>query len=269
LSLLLAAAGIGLFGFVYLFFPLRTRLLILGIDYTDPSNALARSDTIILATFNPNPLKPYVRTLSVPRDLWVAIPGLGENRINTAHYYAEGRSPGSGPQALLQTIALNFDVEIPYYLRIRFEGFREVVNALGGVDIELSAPAAGYPAGKHHLTGRKALAFVRNRTGTDDFFRMENAQLMVKALLKNMLHPLKWPRLPAVARAFFAAIDTNAPFWLWPRLAAALLRVGPNGIESHIVPRQMTTPFTTDQGANVLLPNWTLIHLLVKQLFNI
>jgi hypothetical protein len=92
---------------------------------------------------------------------------------------------------------------------------------------------------------------------------------MVKALLKNMLHPLKWPRLPAVARAFFAAIDTNAPFWLWPRLAAALLRVGPNGIESHIVPRQMTTPFTTDQGANVLLPNWTLIHLLVKQLFNI
>jgi LCP family protein required for cell wall assembly len=239
----------------------------LGIDYTDPGNALARSETIILATFNPKPVRPYVRMLSIPRDLWVTIPGLGENRINTAHYYAEGNLPGSGPQALLQTIAKNFGVEIPYYLRIRFEGFRDLVNALGGVDIVLAKPAAGYPAGKHHLKGRKALAFVRNRTDADDFFRMENSQLMMRALLKNMLNPFKWPRLPAVAKAFFAAIDTNAPIWVWPRLAAALLRVGPGGIQSHIIPRQMTTPYTTDQGAQVLIPNWPLIHLLTQQLF--
>lgn len=250
---------------IYLLAPVSTDILLLGIDYVEPGSAVARSDTIILATVNP--LKPTVRLLSVPRDLWVSIPGLGENRINTAHFFAETTQPGSGPAAVRQTIAQNFGVDLPYYLRIRFEGFRAVVDALGGVDITLPEPMAGYPAGKQHLTGRKALAFVRHRADSDDFFRMVHGQLMLKALLKNMTNPLKWPRLPGVARAFFASVDTNIPVWLWPRLGLALLRAGPDGVESYLVSREMVTPFITDQGANVLLPNWTLIHLLVEQVF--
>jgi LCP family protein required for cell wall assembly len=250
---------------LYLFAPGRTNLLLLGIDYVEPGSALARSDTIILATIDP--LRGSVRLLSVPRDLWVSIPDVGENRINTAHYFAEGRQPGSGPAALRQTVAQNFGVDLPYYLRIRFEGFREVVDALGGVDIELPEAMAGYSAGRHHLTGRKALAFVRHRLDSDDFFRMSHGQLMLKALLKNMLNPLKWPRLPGVALAFFNSVDTNVPVWLWPRLGLALLRAGPAGVESYQVTRQMVTPFTTNQGASVLLPNWPVIHLLVEQVF--
>jgi LCP family protein required for cell wall assembly len=249
----------------YLLFPVRTKLLILGIDYADPGSTVARSDTIMLVAFNP--YTPYVRMLSVPRDLWVVIPGVGENRINTAHFFAESQTPGSGPQSLRDTIALNFGVSMPYYLRIRFEGFREMVDALGGVTIELSEPVAGYPPGKYHLTGNKALAFVRNRTDADDFFRMSNGQLMLEAMLRNMLNPLKWPRLPGVARAFFSAIDTNAPVWIWPRLAMALLRVGPNGIDNRIVTRQMTTSFITDQGAMVLLPKWESIRPMVEEMF--
>jgi LCP family protein required for cell wall assembly len=250
---------------LYLLAPLPTNILLLGIDYVEPGSAVARSDTIILATVNP--LKPTVRLLSVPRDLWVSIPGVGENRINTAHFYAENSQPGSGPAAVRQTIAQNFGVNLPYYLRIRFEGFREIVDALGGVDITLPEAMAGYPAGKHHLTGRKALAFVRNRSDSDDFFRMAHGQLMLKALLKNMGNPLKWPRLPGVARAFFASVDTNIPALLWPRLGLALLRAGSDGVESYQVSREMVTPYITNQGANVLLPNWALINLLVKQVF--
>ncbi len=156
-----------------------------------------------------------------------------------------------------------------YFVRIRFEGFREVVDALGGVDIYLNEPKAGYPAGWHHLTGRKALAFVRDRSGSDDFFRMSDGQLMVKSIFRNMLNPFKWPRLPAVTRAFFNAVDTNLPGWMWPRLGLLLLYKGPEGIDYHIIDRHMVTPFTTDQGAQVLRPDWNAVYPVVQGIFGI
>lgn len=262
---LLAGLALSLPILLYLFAPGRTNILLLGIDYVEPGSAVARSDTIILATLEA--FKPVVGLVSVPRDLWVSIPGVGENRINTAHFFAENQQPGSGPAAVRQTIVRNFGVDLPYYARIRFEGFREVVDALGGVNIELPEAMAGYPAGKHHFTGSKALAFVRHRAGSDDFFRMAHGQLMLKALLRNMANPLKWPRFPGVVRALFASVDTNLPVWLWPRLGLALLRAGPDGVESYQITREMVTPFTTDQGASVLLPNWSMIRLLVQQVF--
>jgi polyisoprenyl-teichoic acid--peptidoglycan teichoic acid transferase len=250
----------------YLLYPNHSNILLLGIDYADPWNAVSRSDTIMLLTFNP--LKPSVTLLSIPRDLWVNIPGVGENRINTAHFYAEVQQPGSGPRALLETIQANFDVQAHYFLRIRFESFRDIVDALGGIDVTITEPMAGYEPGKYHFTGRKALAFVRDRSNADDFFRMSHGQFMLRAVFKNMLRPVKWPRLPAVIREFFHAVDTNIPVWMWPRLAFTLLRTGPGGIDSYIVGREMVTPTMTDQGAMVLMPNWTTIRLLANKLFS-
>jgi LCP family protein required for cell wall assembly len=250
---------------IYLFAPLRTNLLILGIDYSPNNDAVGRSDTIILATFVP--LQPYVGMLSIPRDLWVKIPGYGENRINTAHFFAEAQQPGSGPPATMKTIQQDFGVNVHYFLRVRFEGFREVVNAMGGVDIDLKQPMAGYPAGKHHLTGNKALAFARSRMGADDFYRMQQGQIVIKAAFRQMLNPLKWPRLPAVLAALSRSVDTNVPIWQWPRLGLALLRAGPGGIDSRTITREMVTPYVTDQGADVLLPDWDRINPLVKQMF--
>jgi len=262
-ALLLALVVLG----IYLFAPGRTNLMILGIDYVDPANpvAVGRSDTLMMASINPP--RGYVGLISIPRDLWVTIPGQGENRINTAHFFAEGAAPGSGPRAVRETIKLNFGVDIPYYVRFRFESFREIVDAMGGVDITLDEPMAGYPAGRHHLTGRKALAFVRSRANSDDFFRMAQGQLMIRAMFRNLLNPLKWIRLPAVLRAFFNSVDTNLPAWLWPRLGVAVLRAGPGGIDSHVINREMTTGFTTSEGAMVLAPNWPAINELVSQVF--
>ena len=245
--------------------PGHTNILVTGIDYTDPGSAAARTDSIMLTTFFP--YKPYIGILSVPRDLWVVIPGAGENRINTAHFYAESTQPGAGPQALLQTIQLNFGIKIDYYIRIRFEGFRDVVDAMGGVDLYLDEPKAGYPAGWQHLTGRKALAFVRDRTGSDDFFRMSDGQLMLKSLFMYMLNPLRWPRIPGVTSAFFEAVDTNLPKWMWPRLGLLLLFKGPEGIDYHIIDRHMVNSFTTDQGAQVLRPNWNAINPMIQAIF--
>jgi LCP family protein required for cell wall assembly len=205
--------------------------------------------------------------LSIPRDLWVIVPGFGEDRINTAHFYAEAQQPGSGPEAALLTVRQNFGIDVDHYVRIRFEGFREVVDALGGVDIELTEPMAGYPPGKHHLTGRKALAFVRNRQGSDDFFRMQQGQFLLKEVFKDILNPLNWARLPAVILAITRSVDTNLPIWTWPRLGLTLLRAGPDGIDNRTINREMTTPFFTEQGANVLLPNWAMINPVLLEMY--
>src|SRR5688572_2891588 len=154
---------------IYFLAPLRTNILLLGTDDSPERGAVGRTDTIILTTVVP--LKPYVGMLSIPRDLWVSIPGIGEQRINTAYFFAESSQPGTAPQAATQTIRDNFGVPVRYYAVIHMLGLVSVVDALDGVDIQLDAPMAGLPVGGHHLNGSDALAFVRERNSTDDFGR--------------------------------------------------------------------------------------------------
>ncbi|MCL4560497.1 MAG: LCP family protein [Chloroflexi bacterium] len=250
---------------VYLLAPMRTNLLILGIDRAPEGTDVSRTDTIILTTFVP--LKPTIGMLSIPRDLWVPIPGHGENRINTAHFFAEAEQPGSGPQAAIQVVEDNFKVQVPYYLRIRFDGFEKVVDAMGGVTVDLPSAMSGMEAGEHHLNGAQALAFARDRKGSDDFFRMERGQILLKSALRQMLNPLSWLRLPAAMIALGQTVDTNLPAWQWPRLALALLRAGPGGIDSRTIDREMVTPFVTSGGADVLGPNWDQILPVVREMF--
>jgi LCP family protein required for cell wall assembly len=265
--LLLLTVGCAVMMIFFLVLPTPVNFVVMGIDRVPDDSALGRTDTIIMVTVQP--LKPYVGMLSVPRDLWVNIPYVGENRINTAHFFAEGNLPGSGPQALLDTITANFGVNIPYYVRFKFQGFQEVVKVLGGVDITLDRPMSGYDAGTHHLDEEQALAFVRDRAGSDDFFRMERGQIFIKAVAKQMLSPLTWPRLPAVVPVLLANIDTNLPVWQWPRLGMAVLRVGIDGIDNRTLNRDYVTGYITNEGANVLLPRWEVILPLVQEMFAI
>jgi polyisoprenyl-teichoic acid--peptidoglycan teichoic acid transferase len=239
--------------------------LVLGIDRPPQGTNTSRSDTIILGRVDP--LKPAISMLSIPRDLWVPIAGVGENRINTAHFFAEANQPGSGPAAALKTVESNFGVQVPYYIRLRFDGFTDVINALGGVTVDLPAPMSGYPAGKTHLDATQALAFVRDRKGADDFSRMGHAPILIKGLMQRVISPLTWPRLPMAFAAAVKAIDTNISPGMWLRIGLTFLRVGANGIDARVLPREMVTSFVTDQGAQVLLPNWALIRPLAASMF--
>ena len=250
---------------VYFLAPLRTNLLVLGTDRTEGTN-IGRSDTILLLSIVP--LQPYVSMLSIPRDLWVNIPGVGEDRINTAHFYAEASQPGSGPDATLETIRANFGVRVSRYVAINFDGFVEMIDAVGGVDIELEQAEGGLPAGKHHLDAGQALAFVRERYSSDDFYRMRHGQMVIQAAVGKMANPVNWWRWPGIVKALSSAVKTNVPFYDWPRLGLALLRAAlTDRIDSHVIDRDYVTPYTTDQGANILLPNWDAIHPLVVELF--
>jgi LCP family protein required for cell wall assembly len=251
---------------VYILMPFRTNILILGIDRTPEGTDLGRSDTNILLTVKP--LRPYVGLLSIPRDLWVAIPGVGENRINTAHYFGEGQELGSGPLMAMDTIEQNFGVPVEHYIRIKFEGIVDVIDVLGGLDLELESSMAGLPPGEHHLDGEQVLTFLRDRQGTDDFFRMQQGQFFITELLEQLIQPRSWFRFPAVFGAINRSIDTNLPLWIWPRIAIALLRSGSGGIDNRIISREMVTPTTTSEGAQILIPEWSLINPVVDEIFN-
>jgi len=247
--------------------PGKTNILVMGVDRVDPNakGDIGRTDTIVMVQVDPG--QPRIATLAIPRDLWVKIPGVGENRINTAHFFAEADQPGSGPAALAQTIQQNFGISSTEYVRVHLEGVPALIDAMGGVTITLAKPTALYPAGENHLNGTQALAFIRDRKNADDFFRMADGELFIKAAAQQMENPLTLLRLPAILAALPGAVDTNIPTSQLPSLALALLRVGPGNIDSHTLPREDTQPYVTDAGADVLLPKWGLINPLVKQIF--
>ena len=250
---------------LYFFAPLRTNILLLGTDDSPERGSVGRTDTIILATVVP--LKPYVGMLSVPRDLWVMVPGVGEQRINTAYFFAESSEAGSGPRATLQTIRDNFGVPVGYYAVIHMIGLSAVVDAFGGVDVNLDAPTGGVPAGVHHLNGAEALNFVRERSSSDDFSRMVRAQILLAAIVRKAIDPSYWTSLPPFIASLTHVIDTNIPVWQWPRLVFAFLRAFVFGIDSQTITREMVVPFQTSEGAQVLSPNWDAIQPLLRRMF--
>lgn len=251
--------------FCLFYFSPKTNILLLGIDRTPEGSLAGRSDTIVL--FSINPAAHYIGMLSIPRDLWVSIPGHGENRINTAHFYAEAESPGTGPAATAQVIRQNFGVEAPYYLRIRFDGLTDLIDTMGGVDIDLPYATAGYTPGRHHLNGVEALAFARDRKGTDDFFRMQQGQLLIKAIINQVLFPSTWSRILSVPGIFDNFVDTNIPIYLFPGITFGFLLIGPQNVDSQTISRDMIQPTITEGGADVLLPKWDKIRPMILEIF--
>lgn len=250
---------------VYFLAPLRTNILLLGTDDSPERGVVGRTDTIILTTIIPT--KPYIGMLSIPRDLWVTVPDVGEQRINTAYFFAEANRPGAGPRAAMQTIATNFGIPVNYYAVIHMYGLVAAVDALGGVDVRLNSPMGSYAAGAYHLNGQDALAFVRERSTSDDFNRMRRTQLLVLAMGTKALQPANWSQLPRFLYAVLQAIDTNIPFWQYPRLIFAVLRIPFFGVDSRTISRDMVVPFVTSGGAQVLSPNWDAINPVLLEMF--
>jgi LCP family protein required for cell wall assembly len=274
-----AAIFLALAAFVLFVPPERTHLLLLGLDRRPGETGPSRTDTMILA--NVDPARPYVGMLSIPRDLWVSIPGRGENRINTAHFFAEAAQAGAGPQAALQTVSANFGVPVDRYLRIDFEGFVRIIDSVGGVELDVPAPLIDYEyptydygttvvefqAGPQHMDGERALAYARIRHGSSDFKRAERQGLVIQAFFNRLLEPSAWPYFPALAAAIQSSVDTNLDPLTLLRLAPTFLRIGPGGIDRRVIQGDMVQPFTTSGGAAVQLPVWERINPVVVEMF--
>ncbi len=250
----------------YFFFPSNRTILVLGIDRSFENTAIGRSDTNILLSLQP--LQGETTALSIPRDLWVNIPEFGENRINAAHFFGEDQQAGYGPELAIITVEENFGIQVDDYIRIQLEKFPGIVDAMGGVELQLDAPMGGYPAGSHVLNGTQALAFVRDRSGTDDFFRMAQGQVFLNAFIRTLLKPSNLQQAPAIISAGVQAIDTNIPAWQIPRVAVTALRAFLfDKINFVTVQREMVVPWLTPAGAQVLLPDWPKIRPMVHEEF--
>lgn len=257
----------------------RTNVLILGVDRRPEQGYIVRSDVLMLATAEPR--GPLLGLLSIPRDLYVEIPGYGESRINTAHFWGEREEAGGGPQLAMETVAGTFDVPVHHYVRVDFDGFRAVVDAVGGIELVVEErivddayPTEDYgtkrieiPAGQQHMDGERALQYVRSRHGASDFERAARQQKVMMALTRRLSAPGTWPRLPAVFRALVEHVETDLGPMEMLQLAVTALRVGPDGIEHHVIDRDMTRPWTTPTGGAVLLPRWDVIDPLVESMF--
>jgi LCP family protein required for cell wall assembly len=239
-------------------------VLVLGIDREEASD-IGRTDTMILIRSDPR--RGYVGMLSIPRDLWVTIPGVGQNRINTAYHFAELLQLGTGLEAAVQVVEANFGVQVDHYIGIRFDVVAEVVEALGGVPIELGQSSGNLPAGAQVLDGDMAEAFVRSRAGSDDIRRMENGQLFFKALMRHMLNPRTWPRIPSALLLLRQEVESDLTVGGWLRLITGFLLAGSEAIEARAIDWNMVRPTTTEGGAQVLEPIWERILPVVQEMF--
>jgi LCP family protein required for cell wall assembly len=200
LLILLALFALAL---VYVIVPFGgQRAVLLGSDAR--AGEASRSDTIVVT-------KAGGGMLAVPRDTLVDIPGVGKDKINAA--FASG-----GPELTVETLENLTGVQINDYVVVHFGGVEEIVDALGGITLELDNPIrvgidgrrVYIPAGTHKLDGLEALAYVRYRGGpTADIGRIGRQQKFLRELARESTSLAKLPRLPATARATWRNIDTN------------------------------------------------------------
>lgn len=156
-------------------------IVILGLDSLDNTFSNSRSDCIIIVSIN-NVTKE-VRLVSVYRDTYLKINGYGLDKVT--HAYAYGRAP-----LALSTLNTNLDLDITEYVTINFESVIDIVNAIGGVEIEVtSAEATQIPgisgAGTYTLTGEQALAYGRIRKIDNDYARTERMRKVLTKLFEK------------------------------------------------------------------------------------
>ena len=192
-------------------------ILLMGIDSTDEvlnKNAVANGDTLILITFNPKTLNATM--LSIPRDSYVPIScwsGKPENKITHA--------AGYGTDCMMNTIEEYFDVQIDYYAKINFKGLVKLVDAVGGVEVEVPKQLCTDDSsrgqeiciqpGKQTLNGEQALVFARNRKSlaNGDFGRAQHQQELVMALVNKIKTIDNVSQFMNILNTISNSLDTN------------------------------------------------------------
>ncbi len=210
-----------------------------------------------------------VRLLSIPRDLWVYIPGHGYNRINTADLWGELARKGGGPERVKQTIHHNLGIPIHYYVRVDFQGFMQIIDTVGGIDVDVDCPLSDIKlsAGMHHMTGQQALRYARSRYSTNDFDRGRRQRKVLMALWDQALTLDIIPKLPQLWWAMSNSFQTDLSLNQVINLAYVGAQLEPRRILGRAIGPSHVQSWMTPQGASVLLPNHQKIRSLLEEFY--
>ena len=250
----------------------RVNVLVMGIDHREHEQGPWRTDTMLVLTIDPVTMSGGM--LSIPRDLWVPIPGYEEGRINTAHYLGEIYDyPGGGPALAVKTVQYNLGVPVHHYARFNFGAFERMVDLIGGIDVyveeEISDPAYpdeayGYDplyleAGWQHLNGEMALKYARTRhSAGGDFDRAKRQQQVLMAIFEQVtrldLLPQLAPRAPELWQTLQGSVVTDLTLDQIIALAQLASEVEREQIRYVVIDEYYTQFWSTPDEQQVLIP---------------
>ena len=255
-------------------------ILLLGLDWTSNLGG-QNTDVIMVAAINK--ATKQVSMLSIPRDLWVYIPDYGWSRINIAHKIGHRTGyPGGGPGLLAEVLRINLGIpSIDHWVRIDFDGFARVVDALGGVEMTVACPVnlryrphadatqeeRILEPGVHHMDGETALRYVRTRRGTSDFDRARRQQQFLKAVWSQLKSPDIILKIPGLWSALSDSYQTDLNLGDVLSLAPIALDLNPQSIRSRYISANQTETWMNAEGWQVLLPRPDRIQQVVASLY--
>ena len=233
-----------------------------------------RTDTLVVAMVWPK--EGQVSLISIPRDLWIYIPTVGMQRINTAYQSGEIYGyAGGGPGLLKDTIAYNLGIRIDHTAMVEFDGFRRIVDTLGGVEVPISCAYTDWrlidPSydpenennwwlytvgpGQVHMDGDLALWYARSRSKSNDFDRGRRQQEVLRTIFGKALQTNTFSKIPQLYNDFSSTVITDLGL-------ADLLRISPYAINftnanirGYYIRPPYVNSWITPGGASVLLPN--------------
>ena len=233
-------------------------VLLIGVDTREEEQA-GRSDTMMLMRIDRE--SGAVRLVSFLRDLYVAVPGHGQNRLNAAYFY--------GGEALLkETLQKNFGVTVDRTVSVHFSTLAELVDEIGGVEIEVTEKELpwlnsllgdfGMPsletAGRQRLGGVQALCYSRIRKPDSDFQRTSRQQAVIAAMLDGLKGKSKWELLRMALR-HLEKVETDLSFGDVISLAPLMTKLDEIEIQAMHVPAEGAFTEKTINGMMVLVPD--------------
>ena len=265
----------------------RVTLLFIGLDERDweVGQGAPRSDTMILFTIDP--VSKTAGMLSIPRDMWVNIPGFGYSRINTAYSSGEGaKLPGGGPGLAVKTVEQFIGVPIQYYAQVDFKAFEEAIDAMGGlylcpgerITIDPIGPKPPVKMGPEcrKYWGYEVLGYARNRhTQGGDVDRANRQQKVIMALFDQVFSPKNFPTMVSKAPKIYAEAEaglrTNLSFDDALKLGALLSQVPEGNIKRGVIDYSMVTldnVTLAGQNAAIFKPIPDKIRVLRDEIFS-
>jgi LCP family protein required for cell wall assembly len=265
----------------------RVTLLFIGLDERDweVGAGAPRSDTMILFTIDP--VSKTAGMLSIPRDIWINIPGFWYSRINTAYALGEAsKLPGGGPGLAIKTVEQFIGVPIQYYAQVDFKAFEEAIDAMGGlylcpgerITIDPIGPKPPVKMGPdcRKYWGYEVLGYARNRhTNGGDIDRANRQQKVIMALIDQVFSPQNFPTMVSKAPDIYAEAEaglrTNLSFDDALKLGVLLSQIPKENIKRGVIDYSMamlTSVVRDGQKASILQPYPDKIRVLRDEIFS-